>query len=125
MPTAVGLDHRLRLNWSPRSWLIVVDGSWILENRVYNSPLRLNGVFTHEKCLIPLHRTLQEALVRSHLVSRLVDCNQFHSLASHGLSSHLGQRVQRNFHNRADTKEVVIRLRRLNLSKGNLGRLLE
>src|SRR5579859_2623898 len=73
VPASILLDKLVCLGRTPRLRGILVDGRLVCKKRVYDPPLRLDGVLAHEERLVTLHSAFQEALVGRHLVGKLVD----------------------------------------------------
>src|SRR5216684_2667308 len=122
MPAAISFYDAIGLWWAPGVRCVLIDGSHASQDRVYDTPCRLDCVLAHEERWVASHGVSKEALIGRYLIGRVAAHDQFHPFAPHILSRDLGPCTERDHYIRAEAEAVIVRLGRLNLPKHGLRR---
>src|SRR6476646_5880213 len=87
-----------------------MDWRRVPQNRIDNAPSGFHAVFTNEQGRIASDGIAEQALVWRHLIRRGLSYDEFHTLADHRFTGHLGSCAQRDGYIGAEAKAKVIRL---------------
>src|SRR5205823_2385585 len=100
VPAAHAESQAIRLTRSPRAWLVMVQGCFICEYGIDDSPRSFHRVFTNEQHAISMHSIFQETLIGINLVrGRLLDYRKMRGLRDKFFagSFHSGAEAKRYF----------------------------
>src|SRR6185437_14124487 len=88
-------------------------------------PRSFYAIFTHEQGRVTSDGIAEQTLVWRHLISGGLSYDEFHTVANHRFSGHLGPRTQGDGYIGAETKAKVVRLTLVNGVEHSLGRTLK
>src|SRR5439155_20477452 len=100
VPAAHAESQAIRLTRSPRAWLVLVQGCFICEYGIDDSPRSFHRVFANEQHAISMHSISQETLIGINLVrGGLLDYRKMRGLGDKFFagSLHAGTEAKRNF----------------------------
>jgi hypothetical protein len=100
VPAAHVEGEAFRLTRSPQAWLVWMQGCFICEDRIDDSPRSFHRVFANEQHAISMHSISQETLIGINLVrGGLLDYRKMRGLGDKFFagSLHSGAEAKRNF----------------------------
>src|SRR6185312_847259 len=124
-PATVARDDLISLSGPPGIRVVLMDWCYVPQNRIDDTPRSFYAIFTYEQGRVTSDGIAEQTLVWRHLISGGLSYDEFHTVANHRFSGHLGPRTQGDGYIRAETKAKVVRLTLVNGVEHSLGRTLK
>jgi hypothetical protein len=96
VPAAFARDDPISFRRSPSVRFVLIERGYVSQDRGDNAPGSFDSILAAEKGWVAPQRITDQTLIRQHLFTGVLTCQQFYPSSDHEFSGYFGPRPQGN-----------------------------